>query len=58
VAGDTKEGPSFSGGKLIIACAIVSFCIGVGFFLTIAQSKSGDPIPPDAAPNYYVHDAG
>ena len=45
-------------GKVIIGCVILSFCIGVGFFLTIAQTKSGDPIPPAPAPHYYVHDAG
>jgi len=41
-----------------IAGIALSFCIGVVFFLTIAQSRSGDPIPVDAAPHYYIHDAG
>jgi hypothetical protein len=62
VAEETKpsssDGPSFSGGKVIVACALFSLLVGIGLFLTIAQTKSGDPIPPDAAPHYYIHDAG
>ena len=58
MSGDRKTLPKFSAGRVIIACAVFSFLVGLGFFLTIAQTKSGDPIPPDAAPNYYIHDAG
>tara|TARA_R110002096_G_scaffold44526_4_gene120023 strand:- start:265 stop:477 length:213 start_codon:yes stop_codon:yes gene_type:complete len=44
--------------KLIIGGIVLSFGIGVVFFLTIAQQRSGELIPIDAAPNYYMHDAG
>lgn len=45
-------------GLWIIAAGGLSFVIGVIFFLTIAQTKSGDPIPPDASLFDYRHDAG
>jgi hypothetical protein len=55
---DTKATSSNTHGKLIIACVVFSFSVGIILLMTIAQTKSGDPIPPDAAPNYYAHDAG
>ena len=58
MAGDTNTKPGFSGGKVIIVGVIVSFLIGLVLFATIAQTRSGDPIPPDASPHYYIHDAG
>jgi len=43
---------------LIIGGIMMSFGIGIVFFLTIARQRTGAPIPIDAAPNYYMHDAG
>jgi hypothetical protein len=43
---------------LVIGGIVLSFGIGVVFFATIAQQRSGDLIPDDAAPHYYMHDAG
>ena len=57
MADDTKEN-SMTHLWWLAAAALLSFTIGVVFFLTIAQTKSGDPIPVDAAPHYYMHDAG
>jgi hypothetical protein len=42
---------------LVVGGIVMSFGIGVVFFLTIARQRTGAPIPIDAAPNYYVHDA-
>jgi uncharacterized membrane protein YdcZ (DUF606 family) len=55
---DTNSTSSNSHGKLIIACVVFSFSVGIILLMTIAQTKSGDPIPPDAAPHHYLHDAG
>ena len=44
-------------GKMVVGAIFVSFGLGVFFFLTIAQQRSGDPIPDDAAPSYFVEDA-
>lgn len=42
---------SFSrGAKLLIGAALLSFCIGIVFFLTLATQRSGDKIVPDAGP--------
>lgn len=55
--GDRKAGSSSGVGFLIIGGILVSFVLGGVFFLTIAQQRTGDAIPPDAAPNYFIEDA-
>jgi hypothetical protein len=34
-------------GKWVIAGIVFSFLVGTLLFLTIAQQRSGDPIPPE-----------
>ena len=55
---DTKSSSSQGHAKLIVAGVVFSFCLGIALLSTIAQTKSGDPVLPDAAPHYYIHDAG
>ncbi|MCP4444767.1 MAG: hypothetical protein GY811_05405 [Myxococcales bacterium] len=35
--------------KLFVGCVVVSFIVGIVFFFTLAQQRSGSPIPQDAA---------
>ncbi len=56
---DTENRDSFAtGGKWLIAGIVLSFCVGMVFFLTLARQRSGDPIPPDAGPSLSRGDAG
>lgn len=45
-------------GKWIIVGIVLSFAGGIALFMTIGMQRSGDPIPIDAAPNYFITDAG
>ena len=45
-------------GKLIITAVATSFALGLYLLYSVAFERPGDPIPVDAAPHYYIHDAG
>jgi len=45
-------------GKWIILGIVLSFLGGIALFATLGMQRIGDPIPIDAAPNYFMADAG